>query len=160
MMSHRTVLLNARKTYSHCAQKVEQSISETEFDNTLSEQIVGIGTAIEWIRRAAEMDEIHYMGKNLNDSPRNQPFSEILRFSFSWFALNAIFTRRPLLSLIGTPNNPNSEYEAFCVLYNSALPEKPIYLSELHKLLDAPTTPRLPVMCLKEPLYLLYLQFI
>jgi hypothetical protein len=147
MTPHRKTLLDARKAYSNCARKVEKSISRTNLDDTLSERIVGIGAAIEWTRRAAEMDGIHYIGKNLNDSPRNQPFSELLRFSFSWFALNAIFTRVQLLSLIGTPNNPNSEYEAFCVLYNSALPtDAPIRLSELHKLLDAPTAPRLPGM--------------
>jgi hypothetical protein len=94
------------------------------------------------------MDGINYMGKNLNNSPRNQAFSEILRFSFSWFALNAIFTRSQLLSLIGTPPF-QGEYGEFRALYDIAVPSLtavPARLQQLHELLNAQTSPRLSHM--------------
>src|SRR4028118_1920779 len=116
MIPHRDTLLKARKVYSQCANKVEQSIAAQGLTALLSNQVIGIGVATEWVRRAAEMDNIHYMGKNLNKSKSNDLFIELLRFNFSWFALNAIFTRNDLLSLFGTPSDP-AEYSAFSLLY-------------------------------------------
>jgi hypothetical protein len=146
MTPHRKVLLEARKTYSKCNKKIEEVISKIELNENLSEQIVGIGAAIEWIRRSAEMDDIHYIGKNFNKSVRKQSFLELLRFNFSWFGLNAIFTRPCLLSLLGTPPF-NGEYGQFRVLYDSAMPvSSPIRLVQLHDLLNSPTSPRLAIM--------------
>lgn len=96
MIPHRDTLLKARKVYSQCANKVEQSIVAQGLTPLLSTRVIGIGVATEWVRRAAEMDNIHYMGKNLNKSKSNDLFIELLRFNFSWFALNAIFTRNEL----------------------------------------------------------------
>ena len=109
MTPHRDALLKARKVYLECADKVEETIAAQGLTPLLSTQIIGIGVATEWIRRAAEMDDIHYMGKNLNKSKSSDLFIELLRFNFSWFALNAIFTRNELLSLFGTPPD-SSEY--------------------------------------------------
>lgn len=134
----------ARKVYSQCANKVEKHIAVQGLTSLLSNQVVGIGIATEWIRRAAEMDNIHYVGKNLNKSKSNELFVELLRFNFSWFALNAVFTRNELLSLFGTPCD-QSEYSAFHLLYTSAMPlNAAVRLRKLHLLLNTPITTRLP----------------
>ncbi len=144
MIPHRDTLLKARKVYSQCANTVEKSIAIQGLTPLLSTQVIGIGIATEWVRRAAEMDNIHYMGKNLNKSKNNDLFIELLRFNFSWFALNAIFTRNELLSLFGTPSD-KSEYSAFCLLYTRAVPPNAtVRLQKLHRLLNTPITTRLP----------------
>ena len=141
---HRDTLLKARKVYSQCAEKVEKSIAVQGLTAPLSTQVIGIGVATQWVRRAAEMDNIHYMGKNLNQSKSNDLFIELLRFNFSWFALNAIFTRNELLSLFETPSD-KSEYSAFCLLYTRAVPpNETVRLQKLHLLLNTPITTRLP----------------
>ncbi len=144
MIPHRDTLLRSRKVYSQCANKVEISIAAQGLTPLLSTQVIGIGVATEWVRRAAEMDNIHYMGKHLNKSKSNNLFIELLRFNFSWFALNAIFTRNELLSLFGTPFD-NSEYSAFYLLYTRAVPPNAaVRLQRLHLLLNTPITTRLP----------------
>ena len=144
MIQHRDTLLSARKVYSQCANKVERNISAEGLTSGLSNQVIGIGVATEWLRRAAEMDNIHYMGDNLNKSKRSDLFIELLRFNFSWFALNAIFTRRELLSLFGTPSN-KTEYSAFHLLYvNATLPHAAERLQRLQILLNTTITTRLP----------------
>jgi hypothetical protein len=144
MIPHRDTLLKARKVYSQCANKVEKSIAAQGLTPLLSTQVIGIGVATEWLRRAAEMDNIHYMGKNLNKSKSNNLFIELLRFNFSWFALNAIFSRNELLSLFGTPS-ANSEYSKFHLLYtSSAPPNAEARLEKLHRLLNTEIATRLP----------------
>jgi len=162
MIPHRDTLLKARKVYSQCANKVEKSIAAQGLTPLLSTQVIGIGVATEWVRRAAEMDNIHYMGKNLNKSKNNDLFIELLRFNFSWFALNAIFTRNELLSLFGTPSD-KAEYSAFLLLYTRAvLPNATVRLQTLHRLLNTPITTRLPntsnhSVSTLEAIYLKYL---
>jgi hypothetical protein len=145
MIPHRSTLLEARKIYSECARKVEMSIAQQSLTDVLSAQVIGIGIAAEWIRRAAEMDNINYIGKNLNKSRKNELFVEILRFSFSWFALNAIFSRTELLNLFQPPSNLTNEYSKFCHLYNiSPLPNALMRLEELHIILNTTIQTRLP----------------
>jgi hypothetical protein len=163
MIPHRDTLLNARKVYSQCANKVEQSIAAQGLTALLSNQVIGIGVATEWVRRAAEMDNIHYMGKNLNKSKSNDLFIELLRFNFSWFALNAIFTRNDLLSLFGTPSD-HAEYSAFSLLYTTSAvpPNATVRLQKLHLLLNTQITTRLPStsnhsVSTLEAIYLKYL---
>lgn len=162
MIPHRDTLLKARKVYSQCAKKVEKSITAQGLTPLLSTQVIGIGVATEWVRRAAEMDNIHYMGKNLNKSKNSDLFIELLRFNFSWFALNAIFTRNELLSLFGTPSD-KSEYSEFCLLYTRAVPPNAtVRLQKLHLLLNTPITTRLPStsnhsVSTLEAIYLKYL---
>lgn len=163
MIPHRDTLLKARKVYSQCANKVEKSIAAQGLTPLLSTQVIGIGVATEWVRRAAEMDNIHYMGKNLNKSKSNDLFIELLRFNFSWFALNAIFTRNELLSLFGTPSDNHSEYSAFFLVYTRAVvPNATVRLQKLHRLLNTPITTRLPStrnhsVSTLEAIYLKYL---
>ena len=145
MPQHRNTLLNARKAYSQCANKVEQLITNNGFTAIHSSQIIGIGVATEWLRRAAEMNNIDYMGNILNKSKTKDLFIELLRFNFSWFALNAIFTRQELLDLFGTPSR-NSEYSKFKLLYDiDILPNAALRLQRLHQILNTPITTRLPI---------------
>src|SRR6476660_8855318 len=116
MTPERTVLLEARKEYSKCANLLESRIGRQGLTRQLSEQIIGVGVAADWVRRAGEMDEIVYIGSALNSSSRRNSFVELIRFGFSWFGLNAIFSRPTLLNVIGTPAS-KSEYEEFLVLY-------------------------------------------
>jgi len=110
----------------------------------LSDQIVGVGIAADWTRRAAELEEITYLGGHLNRSSRRSSFLELVRYGFSWFGLNAVFSRPALLHLIGGASSA-SEYDAFLVLFNTAsFRDRQALESQLHKLLAAPTTPRLP----------------
>ena len=62
MTPARQTLLQARKSYSQCASKVEKQIGAHGLAPHLSEQIVGIGVAAEWVRRAYEMESITYIG--------------------------------------------------------------------------------------------------
>lgn len=137
-------LLASRKTYSKCAAVVEARIRASGFTHTCSEQVAGVGVACDWLRRAAEMRSIEYVGGQLNDSRRRKPFVELLRYGHSWFALNAIFTRPALLDLVGKPAGA-AEFDAFTVLYDAArIADAAGRTMDLHRILATPTTPRLP----------------
>lgn len=140
----RLKLLNARKSYSKCANLVEGRISASDLSQSLSEQIIGIGVAADWLRKAAEMDDISFIGKQLNESEHKRSFVELLRFNFTWFGLNAIFSRPRLRDLIGQPNSI-SEFDDFLVLFNSAtIPNANVHADELHAILAKSTSPRIP----------------
>lgn len=144
MTPEREVLLQARKAYSKCAARVESRIKINTLTQSLSDQIIGVGVAADWVRRAAEMEDITYIGDQLNSSRRKESFVELLRFGFSWFGLNAIFSRPPLLHLIGKPAG-GGEYDAFRVIFDAApLPNAAALQAGLHSLLAARTSPRLP----------------
>lgn len=143
MTPQRLRLLDARKKYSKCANLIEMKIKASGLSATLSEQVIGAGVAADWVRRAAEMDDVSFVGNQLKESEHKVSFVEMLRFTFSWFALNAIFSRPALLSLFGQPSTP--EFDDFLVLFNGAsLPNAQPKLAELHALLKKDTTPRMP----------------
>ena len=140
----RLTLLRARKEYSKCAGLIERSISTNGLNPTLSEQIIGVGIALDWVRRAAEMEQILYVGDNLNTSEHKQRFTDFLRFAFAWFGLNAVFTRESLLSLV-SPTIPASEFAKFKILLSlDTIVDSAVIEAELRSLLDTITTPRLP----------------
>lgn len=144
MEPHRNNLLEARKTYSACANKIEQLITAQGLTPELSTQIIGIGIACEWLSRASGMEEIKYIGKIKQKSKTNDLFLELLRFNFSWFAVNAIYGRKELLNLFGTPYR-DTEYFKFKLLCDTAsLPNAPTRLIRLNNLLNQPVTTRLP----------------
>jgi len=140
----RSTLLQARKEYSRCAQVVEQQITTQGLTRTLSERIIGMGIALDWVRRAAEMEQISYIGKHLTESEHRDRFTEFIRYGFVWFGLNAIFSRRSLLTLVGVPTGA-AEFAKFKVLFNAGpVSNSSAIERELRALLDTPTTPRLP----------------
>jgi hypothetical protein len=95
-------------------------------------------------RRAAEIEDIRYLGGQLNRSSRRSSFVELVRYGFGWFGLNAIFSRAALLDLIGTPGGVG-EYDAFLVLFNTAsFRSRHTMETRLRELLTASTAPRLP----------------
>jgi hypothetical protein len=140
----RTVLLQARKKYSECAKRIESRIATVGLTQVLSDQIVGVGVAGDWVRRAAEMEDVVYIGKQLERSSRKGAFVEVLRYTFAWFGINAVFSRPALLNLLGQPTT-TSELSAFRVLYDSTtLPNATALQARLHSILAAQTSPRLP----------------
>ena len=140
----RSTLLQARKEYSKCAQVVEQQISTQGLTRTLSERIIGIGIALDWVRRAAEMEQISYIGKHLTESEHRDRFTEFIRYGFVWFGLNAIFSRQSLLTLVAVPTGA-AEFDRFKVLLNAGpVTNSSAIERELRDLLDTPITPRLP----------------
>ncbi len=137
-------LLAARKDYSKCAAGLESKIKTCGLTPVLSERVIGVGVAADWVRRAAELEDIRYLGDQLNDSNRKASFTELLRYNFSWFGLNAIFSRDTLLQLVGTAQN-SSEFARFCVLFDAAsLVDATATIRVLHDLLARKTEPRLP----------------
>ena len=144
MESHRLALLEARKLYSEVARFFERKIQSNGLSPVLSEQIIGVGVAADWLRRAAEMERIEFIGSQLNDSKRSPSFVELLRFDFTWFASNAIFTRPELRDLIGKPKG-TAELDQFLVLYdNASIINASAIEARLQAILAAPTSPRLP----------------
>jgi len=137
--------------YSKCAGRVESTIQAAPtFTARLSEQIAGIGVACDWVRRAAEMETISFIGDGLNDSSWKPSFIEMTRFGFAWYGINAIFSRKELLGLLGTFHNDN-ELERFRVLWNVAVASVPSlsaavpsHEANLRSILTQPTTPRMP----------------
>jgi len=149
MTPARTKLLNARKLYSKCAARIELQIKSTpQLSAQLSERIVGIGIACDWVRRAAEMDGISFIGDHLNESPWTPSFVETTRYGFAWYGINAIFARDEVLHLIGTPGPGNhGELPRFRILFAAAaLPLAIVAAREaaLRSILAESTTPRLP----------------
>jgi|GEM_PF-1315860 len=141
---HQATLLHARKLYSHAARAVEHKIRSQGLLQTFSEQVVGIGVAADWVRRAAEMAEIRFVGDNLNKSRHSESFTEVVRFGFSWFGLNAIFTRPAILGLFCAARHM-SEFEQFKEVYGLApVPSHNNALALAHRILLTSTTPRLP----------------
>lgn len=144
MTPQRKRLLDARKRYSECAKLIESRIKATGLSTVLSEQVIGTGVAVDWLRRAAEMDDISFMGSQLHNSEHKTSFVELLRFTFTWFGLNAIFSRPSLLRLIGSSATPG-EFGDFLVLFDAtSLPNGASQLAELHDILSKSTSPRMP----------------
>jgi hypothetical protein len=146
LTAHQITLLNARRVYSKCAAKIENKIKTGNYTEELSSQIVGVGLAADWVRRAAEMDSIQFIGNHLNNSDRNQSFVELTRFGFSWYGINALFARDEVIKILGTLG-VDSELERFRIIFNSAaLPQSEIdtYQNRIWNLLKQKTTPRLP----------------
>jgi len=151
MTTTQSKFLAARKLYSQCAKRVESNIKTAPtLTARLSEQIVGIGVACDWVRRAAEMETISFIGGNLDDSSWKPSFVEMTRFGFAWYGANAIFSRKELLDLLGTSRN-TSELERFRVLWNIAIANVPSlnaavasHEANLRSILAHLTTPRMP----------------
>jgi hypothetical protein len=83
----------------------------------------------------------------MDDSKRARSFNEIIRYTFSWSGINAIFSRNELLHLLGTPKS-DSELDRFRVLFQTAaLPATDISNREelLHAFLSTQTITRLPL---------------
>lgn len=150
----RTKFLNARKIYSQCARSVERKIrSMPQLTMPLSERIVGLGIACDWVRRAAEMETISFIGDQLNDSPWTPAFVESTRYGFAWYGINAVFARNELLNLLGVPRH-DSELERFRVLFTAATVTQAtpaldtavaaVRETALRQILLELTTPRLP----------------
>ena len=92
------------------------------------------------------MESICYLGDALNESRRRGSFIEIMRFSFSWFALNALFSRDEIVMFF-SPNHEKSEFKNFKHFFNASgmtQTRQDYFEKELHILLQETTSPRQP----------------
>jgi hypothetical protein len=141
-------LLAAGSIYGQCARRVEAHIkAEGQLNAASSERIIGLGIARDWVRLAGLLSAINYTKSRMDDSKRARSFNEIVRYSFSWSGINAIFSRNELLHLLGTPKS-DSELDRFHVLFQAA-GHSTTYLSTrektLHTFLSRQTITRLPL---------------
>jgi hypothetical protein len=161
MTPARAKLLDARKLYSKCAARIEQQIkSAPQLSAQLSARIVGIGIACDWVRRAAEMEGISFIGDHLNESPWTPSFVETTRYGFAWYGINAIFARDDVLGIIGAPSPGNDgELQRFRILFAAAGLSPVVVVDRevrLRSILAESTTPRLPGIAAGTPTTTLY----
>lgn len=118
-------LVEAARTYSSCANTVRhKAASPTHLTIVESEQLIGFGIASEWLRSAAAMTGVTYRrriaGSSIRRSKKREPgITELIRFNMSWYAMNAVFSRKPILALLGTPRS-NSEADKFRLIVTCA----------------------------------------
>jgi hypothetical protein len=130
-------LLVAGKAYSAAAKAV--AARAPQVGSAGKHQLIGVGVAADWTRRAAGLSSISFAGRLMNRSDRAESFTELLRFSFAWSGLNAIFARDELLRLFGSV--PNSEFDRFHLLYKHSTPSltrEANRIATLHGVLAAP----------------------
>lgn len=145
----RTNLRRAGKAYGACAAQVEKKIAPTKpLSQALSEQAVGLGIASHWVRRAADMTTIEYVGSPAIGAAAKTGFLEIVRFGFAWSAIDAIFTRPALATALGL-GATSSELQSFTSLYNlgsgtARATSRTRSLATLHSILNIQTTTRIP----------------
>jgi hypothetical protein len=142
----RKTLLLAGRQYSQCAKLVEaKSTKKSTLSSVDMAQLVGLGVASDWTRRAACMDDITFVGKIMNASSRTPGFVELMRFNFAWSGMNAIFGRDELLSLITKP--VQHELPRFRSVYNASKLDPATVTTRLivvHDILSTKIRPRLP----------------
>nr|WP_123784786.1 hypothetical protein [Pirellula staleyi] len=88
------------------------------------EKVVGIGIAFEWSRRAWLLSELRFGSSSQKRNGRKLGATELCettRFTYMWIALNALFARPSLLSLLDpTAQAARSELDRFRMMLNSA----------------------------------------
>ncbi len=114
---------------------VGRSLTPNEKD-----QVLGLGTARDWIRWSAALKGIQFDTKSENGSGRRQGIVESLRFTQIWTGTNALFSRDSVLRVLGPPPRRDSEIDRFRIIYAgagiTASPEESSILQTLNGLLD------------------------
>ena len=122
MKNYCKTLLVACHIYGQCARRVEGHIkAEGQLTVASSERIIGLGIARDWVGLAGRLSSINYLNSRLDQSKRARSFLEIVRYTFSWSGINAIFSRNELLHLLGIPKS-DSELDRFRILFQAAAP--------------------------------------
>lgn len=105
------LLKTARRNYCKCASKLENKIKEQGYMSTFSNSLISLGMTISWLERASEMEKICYARK---DSPKkDQRFVEIIRFGFSWYAIDSLLSRKEILALTSASKKDNTQIKKF-----------------------------------------------
>jgi hypothetical protein len=118
LVGARKTLLEAGKQYSLCAKHLHGPHASRRTLSVKATQLIGLGVASDWTRRAAVLEDVSFIGSRMHASSRTLGFVDLLRFTFAWSGVNAIFARDELLGLIGTPLK--HELPKFRVLYDAA----------------------------------------
>jgi hypothetical protein len=141
----RSQLRVAGKIYSQCAKRISLHLTVSgQFTPVESEQLIAFGIASDWCRRAAVLRPLTYLGRKMNKSKRSAGLTELIRFNFAWWGMNALFSREAIRGLLPNPAG-KSELERFNVVFSHAqLPAA--YVSDklkiLHQILLTKVTTR------------------
>ena len=130
----------ARLVYTDCAKALRTRSAVSGFGAKESEQVVGFGIAITWLRRAAALETLGFAPKLKLLIRRAAGPSELTRFTFMWTAANALFARPAILQVLNpTAGSLKGELPKFRVLFkHSAIPpsDETKYTTDVHKILD------------------------
>lgn len=150
-------LLDAAKTYGKCAKAVNNKLTSPASPNTTeSTRLIGFGIAADWSKRAATLRRLKYSkpGGPSNKSRRGSGVTELIRFNMAWYAMNALFSRKAILDLLGG-STPSSELSKFRFLFDHAGLSKQrvaTLTGSLHTILGAPHTTRVPGFAAGSPI--------
>lgn len=111
-----------------------------------SEIRIAFGIASDWTRRAAALKPLEYSGRLMNKSDRTAGVSELVRFNLAWSGMNAIFSRDPVLQIVGS-TSATSELDRFKFIFNhSGVSTNSIasLTATLHSILATQITTTLP----------------
>ena len=140
-------LESAGKLYGDCAKQVTTKCSDPDNPTAAeSERRIAFGIASDWSRRAAAMRPIDYDSKLMNKSPKKHSVSEMIRFGLAWSAMNALFSRNSVVTLLD-PKPPTSELDRFRVFYNNSgvdAAKMSGMLTNLHNILATTTLSAIP----------------
>ena len=140
-------LQNAGKLYGDCAKKVTDKCVKPKLPNAVESELrIAFGIASDWSRRAAAMNPIDYDRKFMSKSPKKHSVSEMIRFGLSWSAMNALFSRNAVVTLLD-PKVPTSELDRFRIFYNNSgvdVSKMAGMLTNLHNILATPTLSAIP----------------
>jgi hypothetical protein len=163
MTTSRTKLKTAYRLYGECAKKVEASLVDHAQPSAIeSERLIAFGIAIDWIRRASGLQSIDYTQKLLKNSARTPAVTELIRFNMAWSGMNALFSRRSVLDILGTTSPLHSELDRFQFLFshsNVSLTVAAKQLSTLHEILNVHIMTRIPGLPLGETVTTLHALF-
>jgi hypothetical protein len=119
-----TSLQSAVANLALCARALQSSRGSASLTIGQYEQVIGIGTAFEWSRRAWLLSEIGFGTSRQQRNARKMGADELCEttlFAYIWIALNAIFARPSLLGILDPASHAaRSEIDRFRVVLNAA----------------------------------------
>lgn len=140
-------LRSAGKLYSDCAKQVTAKCGDPSNPAAVESELrIAFGIASDWSRRAAAMRPIDYDTKLMSKSPRKHSVSEMVRFGLAWSAMNALFSRNSVVTLLD-PKPPTSELDRFRIFYENSgvnAAKMSVMLTNLHNILATPTLSAIP----------------
>lgn len=140
-------LQSAGKIYSECAKQVSAKCVDPNNPTAVESELrIAFGIASDWSRRASAMQPIDYDSRLMSKSPKKHSVSEMIRFGLAWSAMNALFSRNSVVTLL-TPKPPTSELDRFRVFYDNSgvdAVKMKAKLDNLHNILATPTLSAVP----------------
>lgn len=112
-------LISARRQIGLCA-KTLAAKAPAPMSVAHAEQQIGLGTCGDWIAWAAALRKLDFRSAIKRKSPRANNYLEATRFTYTWTAANAIFSRSRLLAHFTSSPIPKPELARFRLLYSAA----------------------------------------